>query len=1001
MRHVADDLQAGSRVMRPTDGKVGTVVRVVGQQAEVQFASDPNPVFVSIASLVARPLEWRVHDVADLSRHLLSLKFDKPLRDNLYAVSASRARFEAHQFKPALKFFESARQRLLIADEVGLGKTIEAGIIYAELNARNTHPLERVLVVCPSGLKEKWKDELFYRFGEEFVIADAPELKKRFDNFRRGQGRLFKLIVPLESIRAREFSETIGELAASHGFAFDFTVIDEAHHLRNPLTQSHHIAETIAENSDSLLLLTATPVQLGSADLFHLLSLLDEELFPSLDVFRETIEPNRYVNELISCLRARDMAGARRAVASLKQNAKTQHFAGSPFMARVEAFLAAPSPGPREVGQAVDDAKELHTLAGLFTRTRKKEVGRAAERDARVLRVRLSAEELAYYRAVGKYTRQLARARGFSPSWGVISRERQAASCIPASVEYFAATLSGEDDDGVEGWLTNAPRGPLPDDVRTLRDLVKLGRGVRKDSKVDEFLHAIRRSLAEKPTRKILVFSFFKRTLRYLRDQLAQAGITALHIDGDVKPVERAGRIRQFKDGSIPVLLSSEVGAEGLDFQFCDTIVNYDLPWNPMRVEQRIGRLDRYGQVSPKITIISFVLGDTIEERILERLYDRIGVFRESIGELEPILGDIVAKLERDVFRAELTPAQELQMARSLEDAIAASEGQLRTLSARFDEFLGNDDLINQVEERQQRGLTITAGDIRDAVEHVLPAYTSALTPVAQRDGVFELRKSAALANALHHLRSDRRFPWTEEHADFARRLGIEDVWVIFDGDIAIESPRVPFVGLGHPLARLAIAAATAERAGLEKVPIFRVMLPLPDEYTSHVHLFVFRFHHTGGIEGFRLFPILAEEGRDWLTGDPAWRIFGRLRNGKRATITLDDPDAYALLESEAILEAAREKEALLSELEDRTDTVILARKASVGRNLQVRMDKRLRWAQEAPDPRIRRMRLAEAANIEGQLDEELRRLDSMRHVEVDFELVLRVMVENDREPFA
>ena len=129
--------------------------------------------------------------------------------------------------------------------------------------------------------------------------------------------------------------------------------------------------------------------------------------------------------------------------------------------------------------------------------------------------------------------------------------------------------------------------------------------------------------------------------MSYLEKKLSEKGFKIGKIDGDIEPEERYDIINQFKEGKFDILLSSEVGSEGLDMQFCNVIFNYDLPWNPMRVEQRIGRIDRIGQKAEKLFVFNLVVKGTIEDRIYSRLYDRLGIFESSIGELEPILGDI------------------------------------------------------------------------------------------------------------------------------------------------------------------------------------------------------------------------------------------------------------------------------------------------------------------------------------------------------------------------
>ena len=219
MRRVS--FQPGDRVFRVADGRVGIVRSSnVPEHCKVFFAPGDEP-HVPLGELRPLPDGWHVREDDQLRRHLLAIKFERPLQDNLYSVNASRARFEVYQFKPALKFFDGHRHRLLIADEVGLGKTIEAGIIYSELNARNVTPLDRVLVVCPSGLKEKWRDELLRRFGEEFQVVNASTLRERMQRLRAGGRRRFKLICPLETIRLRDVALDVEETINSLGMNLD------------------------------------------------------------------------------------------------------------------------------------------------------------------------------------------------------------------------------------------------------------------------------------------------------------------------------------------------------------------------------------------------------------------------------------------------------------------------------------------------------------------------------------------------------------------------------------------------------------------------------------------------------------------------------------------------------------------------------------------------------------------------------------------------------------
>ena len=217
------------------------------------------------------------------------------------------------------------------------------------------------------------------------------------------------------------------------------------------------------------------------------------------------------------------------------------------------------------------------------------------------------------------------------------------------------------------------------------------------DTKAQTLLEVIQKLRDEKPGRKILLFTFFKGTLRYLERRLRSAGIGCVAISGDNPPEQRASLVEGFmNDTASSLLLSTEVGSEGLDFQFCDAVINYDLPWNPMRVEQRIGRIDRFGQREPFVDVVSFFVKGTIDTRILERLYTRIQVFEESIGELEPILGPIVQELQADAFSTTLSEAEkESRLAEALQ-RVANLSAQNEAFELARAELMGQGDIVRR-----------------------------------------------------------------------------------------------------------------------------------------------------------------------------------------------------------------------------------------------------------------------------------------------------------------
>ena len=292
-----------------------------------------------------------------------------------------------------------------------------------------------------------------------------------------------------------------------------------------------------------------------------------------------------------------------------------------------------------------------------MSRTRKAEVlQNRTVRSALTVRFQLSSVERDFYDSVAELC-QVVRPdlSGWGRAMAALQAFRATASCIPAAAKRFREKLEQGraiiegladefDEDQENGSRIADLLGERSRRIQERLDEVTsaIDRLTEEDTKYED----LKRSLFDiwkeddstgSAPRKVVLFAFFKPTLGHLRERLREDGITCQLISGDVAIPEREDRIDEFaNDPEIRVLLSSEVGSEGLDLQFASVVVNYDLPWNPMVVEQRIGRIDRIGQAAPRIVILNMVAADTIEDRILGRLYERIGIFKESIGEIDP-----------------------------------------------------------------------------------------------------------------------------------------------------------------------------------------------------------------------------------------------------------------------------------------------------------------------------------------------------------------------------
>jgi superfamily II DNA or RNA helicase len=629
----------------------------------------------------------------ELARLLLTSKIGGELTDIYYSMGTGKADFHPHQFRPVLKFVQSANRRILIADEVGLGKTISAIYIWKELQARGD--ARRLLILCPAALREKWRYELLSRFSIEAQNANAQTLAVDLDASLRDSTTSFVRIASFEGLRAKlgddeeprtpqqRLLHLFQDNAGAESALFDLTIADEAHAARNPETANHHLLSAVRDTSASLVLLTATPLQTHSENLYNLLKLVDPDRFVSFDTFEQARRANIPIVEALNAL-LRTPADREAFQRNLERAVAEPLLQNDQLLADIVKSELNWSPDHRIQLARSLEARSL--LADVMVRTRKREAFlNRVIRSPWVLNVSLSAEERHLYAQLSNRIRALARKQnpGTPGEFVLISRQRQLASCIPAALEAWRET--GHLDEVI--WEDLGVELPIEGDTSPVVDLDGLLSGYdfeTGDSKYRVFSDSIKNHLMEHPNEKIVVFAYFRGTLRYLQRRLESDGVSCALIMGgmgtetvDNREVDRKTlEIERFRAVEGPsVLLSSEVGSEGIDLQFARIVFNYDLPWNPMRVEQRIGRIDRMGQTADRVIIGHFATDGTIDDRILNRLYDRINVFRESIGDLDEIFGEKVQSILREYFRGELSP-DETEQRLDQNELSQASTGQ-------------------------------------------------------------------------------------------------------------------------------------------------------------------------------------------------------------------------------------------------------------------------------------------------------------------------------------
>ncbi len=946
------------------------------------------------ATLVPRELERTVVERDEFLRRLLLYKLQHPFSDVLYSYRGTRTTFEVYQFKPVFKYFGSDRRSLLIADEVGLGKTIEAALIYLELKARTDLP--RVLIACPSGLREKWRSELKLRFDEDFQVLDVKGINQFLDLYERTAG-LYRLrgIVSLEVLRRPEIQQRFVDAS----FDLDLFVVDEAHHLRNSWTETHKVGRLLADRAENTVLLTATPLQTGTDNLFNLLQLLDPGTFDDFAMFESYLLPNAEVNRAIRVLGQQppDLASAQGAFMALQRYPWMQD--NAVLRRALDLLSTARGPTDEELVRIRRDLLELNSLAFLFTRTKKKDVASTAIRQAQTVRVQLSPAERVFYEAMLDYVRReiVARAGAFA-AFAMVTRERQAASCLVATRKYLEETLKTRSSQ-IQYEDASLELDEEPDEVpgarslAELKALLELSRAIGGiDSKRDALLQLLERIQENASSQKVLVFSFFRRTLEYLRAELTAAGYTIFTIHGGVPPGERQRVMEQFRAADGPaILLSSEVGAEGLDFQFCDTLVNYDLPWNPMKVEQRIGRIDRYGQMSPKIMIFNLLLDDTIETRILERLYARIRIFEEAIGDLEPIIGPEVQQLTTDVMSKDLTPAQQ----EALVHQTALRVENRRQLDEEFErqraQLMAQDSLfLSEVNDAVREGRVVSAPEVAAMVGEWLRAEFPTSSLRALGDGSWHFMPDPSLTVRYQQFLAGMPDKSRRDVDLLQKMTGKLGVPCTFDADLASQRRALEFFHVRHGLVQMAVGhfrKSEADRVPALEWLVSRLRVEADDLPTGVYSFFLYAVHVEAVNAQLTFVPIVVDA-----EGNPVPSVASRLLalvqgNSDRAEFQVDWERQQVLRDQQGEL-IAHERTRIQKVAEERNAALVEVRLSSVQRSFDAKIRKRQEWLLEARDDRIRRMREAEIANLRRQAAERLEGLNAKRQVMVTYELV-------------
>lgn len=717
----------GDKVTKITDGSVGEVISSMKTPSGTKYQvkkSDGEIVYISEENLelyqeINTPIEafqnFQFNGIDDYKRVMSFQRLNGGLTNMFYSMSNTLTEYLPHQFLPVTKFLQSPEERILIADEVGLGKTVEAMYIWKELEARRN--AKRLLVVCPAALREKWKRDMSNLFGIHAEIVKADKLLETFKLIEQNRNReQFAYICSMESIRSKKTDQSeinihdklgklniaFEEFASNYtDYAFDLTIIDEAHYMRNRETANFKTGARLRDISEALILLSATPIQTGSDNLFSILNLLSPERFDNQWAFEHMLQKDGIYVKLANCLQR--PSSTPEEFESIVESEML--FCDDELIQEIQNDEEEIFASTEKRMQYAEELREQVFYNNLFNRTRRRFVfTNTAKRRAFPVPFKLTSKENYIYERVTQLVKEMAKGRPEIITFALIARQRQMASCMPAAFKDWnnkykeqIDTYTDEDDDDTveienENEEENVSKKKVHEDLKPFFEKIALEcQDIRyedlklHDSKFAKFLVSIKEILKQNPKEKIIVFSFFRSTNEYLKERLEEEGISAVAIKGGMGQL-KDDLLEEFRtNDSINILISSEVGSEGLDLQFASVEYNYDLPWNPMRLEQRIGRIDRIGQKADVLRIYNLYCPDTIEDEILQKLYDRVKIFENSIGDMEDIVGQPIQELTLDILNPNLS---EHDIREKAELKIQALENQ-RLMNNRLEEESG------------------------------------------------------------------------------------------------------------------------------------------------------------------------------------------------------------------------------------------------------------------------------------------------------------------------
>ena len=755
------------------------------------------------------------------------------LYDPLLAMNISKIDPHPHQIEVVYGYvLKLPRIRFLIADDPGAGKTIMAGLIIKELKLR--HLIKRILIISPGHLKDQWRRELSERFDERFIVIDRGILDSLY-----GENVWQRENQAIASIDFAKREEILPSLGSSH---FDLTIVDEAHKMsaymygdKTTKIGRYKLGEILSRVSDNLLFLTATPHR-GDPENYRLfLDLLEPGFFATNEMVQESIQNKD--NPLF--------------IRRIKEDLKD--FEGRPlFLPRHVStlYFELGTQSPNEKLLYNDLSRYVKTQYNLaLTKGKKRNVAFALV----ILQRRLASSTYALLKSLGRRKKRLE-----DLLEGAEQREKRSWSGYdPEDIDDMSEEERWREEEIWETLSVSENRQELLSEINTIEGLIDQAKNIIQSeqeiklSQLKDTMLDLSRQSSVTEDRKILIFTESRDTLEYLEKKISGWGYRVNTIHGGMKLENRVKAESVFKNET-EVLVATEAAGEGINLQFCHLMINYDIPWNPNRLEQRMGRIHRYGQ-QREVFIFNLVARDTREGMVLERLFNKLEEIKEALGtdKVFDILSEVLTNTNLSQILTEAAAS-----ARNMDEILKEIDIEVdQDYIAGIKDNLGESLATHYIDYTRIKEMEQKARERR-----LIPEYTESFFKKAFLKAGGKTRETRegflALDSVPYNIRNKANQDTVRSGSQLLKRYPK----ITFDKEIAFKNSDIEFVSFGHALFEAVMA--WIEDSFSESIQKGAVFTDPDGKLDGYILFYEGEIKDgTGSTAGKRLFSIYTEDG--------------------------------------------------------------------------------------------------------------------------------------------